>query len=83
MAAPLVVSQGCETLMMFTDRLLMSRVGPAYMAATMSGGLTSFMLTTFFVGLIGYTNALVAQYYGARRPRKDQKVQARHIERRA
>ena len=69
MAAPLVVSQGCETLMMFTDRLLMSRVGPAYMAATMSGGLTSFMLTTFFVGLIGYTNALVAQYYGARRPR--------------
>jgi len=69
-AFPLVMSQGCDTLMMFTDRLLMSRVGPAYMAATMSGGLTSFMLSTFFVGLIGYTNALVAQYYGAQRPQR-------------
>ncbi len=69
-AFPLVMSQGCDTLMMFTDRLLMSRVGPAYMAATMSGGLTSFMLMTFFVGLIGYTNALVAQYYGAQLPQR-------------
>ncbi len=33
----------------------------------MGGGLTSFMLMTFFMGLIGYSTALVAQYFGAGR----------------
>ena len=69
-AFPLVVSQGCETLMMFTGRLFLSRLGSEYMAAAMGGGLTCFMLTTFFVGLTGYTNALVAQYYGSGQPER-------------
>jgi MATE family multidrug resistance protein len=64
-AFPLVVSNGCETLMMFTDRLFLARLGPQYMSAAMGGGLTAFMFTTFFVGLIGYANALVAQYLGS------------------
>jgi len=33
----------------------------------MGGGLTSFMMSTFFFGLIGYSTALVAQYLGANR----------------
>ena len=37
------------------------------MNAAMSGGLTSFMMTTFFMGLFGYTTALVAQFLGAGR----------------
>ena len=64
-SAPMVVSHACETLLIFIDRLFLSRVGPEPMNAAMAGGLSSFMLMTFFVGLLGYTTALVAQYLGA------------------
>nr|WP_224746889.1 MATE family efflux transporter [Pelovirga terrestris] len=63
----MVVSHACETLLIFIDRLFLSRIGPEPMNAAMAGGLSSFMLMTFFVGLIGYTTALVAQYLGAGR----------------
>jgi MATE family multidrug resistance protein len=66
-STPMVVSHACETLLIFIDRLFLSRVGPEPMNAAMAGGLSSFMLMTFFVGLIGYTTALVAQYLGAGR----------------
>lgn len=64
---PMVVSHGCETVMVFTDRLFLSRLGSVPMNASMIGGLTSFMLMTFFIGLTGYATALVAQYLGAGR----------------
>jgi MATE family multidrug resistance protein len=51
--------------MTFTDRLFLARLGPEQMSAAMSGGLTCFMMTTFFLGLTGYSTALVAQYLGA------------------
>jgi MATE family multidrug resistance protein len=66
-SAPMVVSCACDTVMTFTDRLFLARLGPHLMSAAMAGGLTCFMLTTFFVGLMGYTTALVAQYLGAGR----------------
>ncbi len=66
-AMPMVVSHACDTVMTFTDRLFLSRLGPEEMNAAMSGGLTSFMMMTFFMGLIGYTTALVAQYLGSGR----------------
>jgi len=66
-STPMVVSHACETLLIFIDRLFLSRIGPEPMNAAMAGGLSSFMLMTFFVGLIGYTTALVAQYLGSGR----------------
>ena len=66
-ALPMVVSSACETVMTFTDRLMLSRLGPEQMSAAMGGGLTSFMMMTFFLGLTGYTTALVAQYFGSGR----------------
>ena len=57
----------CETVLIFTDRLFLSRLGSVPMSAAMAGGLTSFMLMTFFIGLTGYATALVAQYLGAGR----------------
>lgn len=69
-ALPMVASQACETLMMVIDRLFLSRLGPEYMSAAMGGGLTCFTFTTFFMGLTGYANALVAQHLGAGRPRR-------------
>ncbi|MDD3295811.1 MAG: MATE family efflux transporter [Candidatus Omnitrophica bacterium] len=64
-AMPMVISQACYTIMTFTDRMFLSRLGPEYMNAAMAGGLTAFMMMTFFLGLIGYTTALAAQYLGS------------------
>ena len=52
-ALPMVVSHACDTVMVFTDRLFLSRLGPVHMNASMAGGLSSFMAMTFFIGLIG------------------------------
>lgn len=66
-AFPMFVSQAADTLMMFVDRLFLARLGKAEIAAAMGGGMTCFMLLTFFLGIIGYSNALVAQYLGGGR----------------
>lgn len=66
-ALPMVISSACETVMTFTDRLFLSRLGPEYMSASMAGGLTCFSMMTFVLGLTGYTTALAAQYLGANR----------------
>ena len=66
-ALPIVISRASYTAMLFIDRLFLSRVGKIELAAAMSGGLSSFVLSSFFVGLVGYVTALVAQYYGAGR----------------
>jgi multidrug resistance protein, MATE family len=51
--------------MTFTDRLFLARVGSEQMNAAMGGGVALQMLMFFFIGLTGYSTALVAQYYGA------------------
>ncbi|MGO9409283.1 MAG: MATE family efflux transporter, partial [Spirochaetia bacterium] len=66
-AAPMVVSQASETLMLFFNRWVVSFLGADHIPASMSGGLTSFVFTSFFTGITGYVNALVAQYHGAQR----------------
>jgi MATE family multidrug resistance protein len=66
-AIPMIVSNAAETIMMFVDRLFLSHLGREHLSAAMAGGLTMFVLMTFFLGIIGYVNALVAQYYGAER----------------
>ncbi len=62
---PMVVSCACDTFMMFIDRLFLSRLGSEYMSAAMGGGVCCYMFMTFFMGLTGYSNALVAQHLGA------------------
>ena len=64
---PMVMSYGCDTIMTFTDRLFLSKLGPEQMSAAMGGGLTAMLLVTFFIGLTGYSTAIVAQYFGADR----------------
>ena len=65
-ALPMVVSQASETVMMFVDRLFLSWLGKAYISAAMSGGLSSFVFLSLFIGTVGYVNALSAQYFGAK-----------------
>jgi multidrug resistance protein, MATE family len=66
-AIPMVISQACYTAMTFTDRVFLSRLGPEFMNAAMVGGLTVFMMMTFFLGLTGYATAVIAQYLGSGR----------------
>lgn len=63
---PMVISHACDTVMVFTDRLFLSRLDPELMNAALGGGLTSFMMISFFIGLAGFATALVAQYLGAK-----------------
>ncbi len=69
-AVPMVISQASDTIMLFVDRLFLSRLGEEYLAASMSGGLTQFMVSSFFIGTIGYVTAVVAQYFGAGKKEK-------------
>lgn len=64
-AMPMVLSMSFDTLMTFVDRLYLAQLGSAHMNAALAGGLAQFMFTTFFMGLIGYGTALVAQNLGA------------------
>ena len=65
LALPMVVSQGTFAVMIFTDRYFMSQIDPVHMAAALGGGVASFFSFCFFVGVLSYTNALAAQYFGA------------------
>lgn len=65
LAFPMIISTACDGVMTFTDRLFLARVGSEQMNASMGGGVTMQMLMFFFVGLTGYSTALVAQYFGA------------------
>jgi len=64
-ALPMVLSQASETVNLFVDRLFLSRLGKFHIAGAMSGGLTAFNIMSFFIGIIGYVNAIVAQNDGA------------------
>ena len=64
-ALPVVVSRASYTVMLVINRLFLSRVGKHELAASMSGGMTSFVMSSFFEGVVGYVTALAAQYYGA------------------
>jgi len=65
-AIPMFISSMFDMLMMFVDRLFLARVGVVHQAATMTGGITSWMVVSFFVGIVSYSSALTAQYYGAK-----------------
>ena len=65
LAFPMVISTACDGVMTFTDRLFLARVGSEQMNASLAGGTTMQMLSFFFIGLIGYSTALTAQYLGA------------------
>jgi MATE family multidrug resistance protein len=65
LALPMVVSQGAFAVMVFTDRVFMSYLDSAHIAAALGGGVASFVCMSLFMGVITYGNALVAQYYGA------------------
>ena len=67
-AFPMIASTASETVMLFFNRYFVSFLGSDHIPASMSGGLTQFVFTSLFAGIVGYVNAIASQYHGARRP---------------
>jgi len=63
---PLVVSMGATTIMEFTDRVFLGNYCLDALAASTPAGITSFLFTSFFIGVAGYVNVFIAQYTGAK-----------------
>ncbi len=63
---PLIMSTASMTIMHFVDRVFLSRYAKEAIAAAVPAGITSFTIICLFMGISGYTNAIVAQYYGAK-----------------
>jgi MATE family multidrug resistance protein len=74
LALPIVISQGAYAFMIFTDRYFMAQISAQHISASMSGGVTSFVTLSLFLGIISYANAMVAQFSGAERLHKCSRV---------
>lgn len=74
LALPIVISQGAYAFMIFTDRYFMAQISAQHISASMSGGVTSFVTLSLFLGIISYANAMVAQFSGAERYHKCSRV---------
>ncbi|MEZ6090476.1 MAG: MATE family efflux transporter [Pirellulaceae bacterium] len=68
LALPLMISTGCLTLTLFSDRTLLLWYGEREMAASMAGGNLFWSLICFPIGIVSMTSAMVAQYVGSSRP---------------
>ena len=64
-AYPLIMSTASMTIMHFVDRVFLARYAKEAIAASVPAGITSFTIICLFMGISGYTNAIVAQHYGA------------------
>lgn len=67
---PLMASMASATVTQFTDRMFLGRYSLDALAASLSGSITNFTLTAFFVGVVSYVNVFVAQYTGGERPER-------------
>jgi MATE family multidrug resistance protein len=62
---PLLAGMGSITAMHLTDRLFLGWYSQDALAASMPAGTTFFLLTSFFLGTVGYVGVLIAQNVGA------------------
>ena len=58
LSLPMVVSQGAFAAMIFTDRLFMSFIDSAHIAAALGGGVASFVCFSLFAGRIHNTRII-------------------------
>ncbi len=69
-ALPLFISTGTWSVMMFTDRMFLLWYSSDALAAVLAGGMLYWTMICFPVGVAGYINTFVAQYFGAERPER-------------
>jgi len=66
-AYPMIVSSASHSIIIFFDRLFLSKYSVAALAASLPAGVSSFMFLSFFFATLNYVNPLTAQYFGARK----------------
>lgn len=66
-AFPLILSTGALSVQHFVDRMFLSWYSPEAIAAAMPAGMLNFCIMSLFIGMAGYVNTFVAQYFGAGR----------------
>jgi MATE family, multidrug efflux pump len=69
-AGPTVATMTSYTVMQFTDKWLVSRLGPEYVGAQGNGGLVSWVPQSIAMGLFQVVNTYVAQNMGAGKPER-------------
>ncbi len=65
LALPIFLSQAVDVTMIFCDRLFLSNLGRESLAATLTGGILAYLMSTLLIGTMGQITPLVAQYRGA------------------
>jgi MATE family multidrug resistance protein len=69
-AVPTVATMTSYTLMTFTDKWLVSHLGPDFVGAQGNGGLSSWVIISVAQGLLTLVNTFVAQNLGAGKPER-------------
>ncbi len=69
-ALPMIVSTLSWAVMMFIDRVFLLRDSQAAVAASLPAAMVFFAVACLPLGICGYTNAFVSQYFGAGRPER-------------
>jgi MATE family multidrug resistance protein len=72
-AWPTVLTMTSYTVMQFFDKLMVGQVGPLELAAQSNGGIWSFSLLAFALGVLTVVNTYVAQNLGAGTPQNGPK----------
>ncbi len=62
---PLILAMAGNAIMMFVDRMFLSKYSEVSIQAAMPAGLTAFMVASFFQSVVSYSGTFVAQYHGA------------------
>ena len=65
LAIPLIISTGITSVYHFVDRMFLAWYSPEAIAASMPASMMSYTVMCLFMGIAGYTNVFVAQYFGA------------------
>ncbi len=69
-AIPLILAAGGHAVNLFSDRVMLSWHSSDAVSAVLPAGLTCFTASCIFFGTVGYVNAFVSQYVGAKRPER-------------
>jgi MATE family multidrug resistance protein len=69
-AGPTVATMTSYTAMTFTDKWLVSRLGPEFVGAQGNGGLVSWVPQAFMYGMLQVVNTYVSQNLGAGQPKR-------------
>ncbi len=64
-AIPLILSTGAWSTQHFIDRMFLTWYSPDAIAAALPASVLNFTTVSLFIGISGYINTFVTQYYGA------------------